>query len=482
MRDRGTLLAAAGLLAIVIAIYGPGIGKGFVKDDVVWVGANHVTSWADVRALLVRTDGFYRPLVAATFAIDRAIYGVEPFGFGVTNLLLLLLGAAVLAYLGTTLGLRTAPAVVAAGVWALNFHAVNMAVLWLSGRTALCVVIASLLAAALVVKNRPIAAGVAALLAMFAKEEAVMLPVILSGWSWLLAGERPQPRARSARAKPAAKAGDVVRRTWPAFARGFGAVGPVWMAVAIYITLRAQTAAMTPMTATASYQFVLAPGALIANALEYLDRACTFSALVLVVAHLLAWRRPSITTDLRRISILAAMWFAGTFALTIFVPNRSSLYALLPSVAPALIAGFLLQHLWDASSQRAGASGRTRPTQRLVVAAVSLPVLLLPVYWTRNVRWTEIAELSSDTFAVVRRVARERPDVDRLIFRDDRSTRRSFADTYDELLPVAVRLAAGRDIRAELEPAGGPEGPPLRQTSGGAAVVIVLKGRTVLVE
>ena len=159
--SRGTLLAAAVLLAILIAIYGPGIGKGFVKDDVVWVGNNHVTSWADVRALLVRTDGFYRPLVAATFAVDRAIYGVEPFGFGVTNLLLLLLGAAALAYLGTTLGLRATTAIVTAGVWALNFHAVNMAVLWLSGRTALCVVIAALLAAAAVVKRRPVAAGVA---------------------------------------------------------------------------------------------------------------------------------------------------------------------------------------------------------------------------------------------------------------------------------------------------------------------------------
>jgi hypothetical protein len=67
-----------------------------------------------------------------------------------------------------------------------------------------------------------------------------------------------------------------------------------------------------------------------------------------------------------------------------------------------------------------------------------------------------------------------------LIFRDDRSTRRSFADAYDELLPVAVRLAAGRDIRAELESSGGPEGPPLRDT--GTTVLIVLKGRTVLVE
>ena len=80
-----------------------------------------------------------------------------------------------------------------------------------------------------------------------------------------------------------------------------------------------------------------------------------------------------------------------------------------------------------------------------------LPVLLLPVYWSRNSRWIEIAELSTETFGAIQRVARERPDADRLVFRDDRSSRRSLANAYDQLLPEAVRLAAGRDIRAEID-------------------------------
>jgi hypothetical protein len=393
----------------------------------------------------VRTDGFYRPVVGATFAIDRAVYGVEPFGFGVTNLCLLLLGASALAYLGTTLGLRTSAGIIAAGVWALNFHAVNMAVLWLSGRTALCVTIAALLSAAAVVRRKPIAAGVAALVAMFAKEEAVMLPLILSAWAWVLSRE---DEGRQGRVR------DVGRWTWP-----------VWVALAIYLALRAQTAAMTPMTATESYQFVRSPGALAGNALEYLDRACTFSVLVVLIAHLVAWRLPTLTPAIRRTLILGAVWFIGTFTLTVFVPNRSSLYALLPSAAPALIAGFLLQQLWDATAPIVH--------RRFVAAAVIVPVLLVPVYWTRNVRWIEIAELSSETFAAVRRVARERPEVDRLVFRDDRSTRRSFAATYDELLPDAVRLAAGRDIHAQLETSG---------TEPGTAVRIVLEHGRILVE
>ena len=448
------LVAALMLLTILIAIYGPGIGKGFVKDDVVWVGANHVTSWADVRALVFRTDGFYRPVVATTFALDRAVYGLAPFGFGVTNLILLLLGACALAYLAMSLGLRSTTAVVVAGVWTLNFHAVNMAVLWLSGRTALCVVIAALLAAVAVVRGKPIAAGVATLVAMLAKEEAVMLPFILSGWAWVRAAPQPSGKAEPAAPKPWAKAGEIVLGTWP-----------MWAALAIYVALRAQTAAMTPMTAPDAYRFVLSPGALIGNALEYLDRACSFSAIVLLVSHLLAWRRPNFTPAIKRVVILATMWFIGTFALTVFVPTRSSLYALLPSIAPALVTGFLLQQLWDNS--------QVAVHRRLTAAAVIVPVLLLPVYWSRNTRWVEIAELSTETFEAIQRVARERPDVDRLIFRDDRSSRRSLANAYDQLLPEAVRLAAGREMHAEIDSG---------QTDRGGAPRIALENGRIRVE
>ena len=75
---------------------------------------------------------------------------------------------------------------------------------------------------------------------------------------------------------------------------------------------------------------MLSPVALTANALEYVDRACTFSVIVLIVAHLIAWRRPAMTPAIKRVLVLGGIWFVGTFALTIFVPTRSSLYALLP--------------------------------------------------------------------------------------------------------------------------------------------------------
>ena len=165
-----------------------------------------------------------------------------------------------------------------------------------------------------------------------------------------------------------------------------------------------------------------------ANALEYLDRACTFSVIVVIVAHLMAWRRPAMTAGVRRMLILGAIWFVGTFALTIFVPNRSSLYALLPSIAPALVAGLLLQQLWDESSQQTGTSGRTRPTQRLVVAAVAFRFSCCRSTGSATCAGPRSPSCQPTRSRSMRRVARERPDVGLLVFRDDPSTRRSFAN------------------------------------------------------
>ena len=298
-----------------------------------------MTSWNDARALLFRTDGFYRPVVAATFALDRAVYGLAPFGFGVTNLCLLLLGACALAYLAASLGLRPTMAIVVCWCVGAQFSFGE------HGR-----VVAER-------AHRPLRRGRRGArrgrrrarkadrrrcrcVRRDAREGRGGDAPVHSQWMGVGAAGDGSAATRA----------PVVRQTWP-----------VWIALAIYFALRVQTAAMTPMTAPDAYRFVLSPGALVGNALEYLDRACTFSAIVVIVAHLIAWRRPALTPEVRRVLLPAALWFAGTFALTVFVPNRSSLYALLPSIAPALLTGFLLQQLWDTASPMAH--------RRLVAAA-----------------------------------------------------------------------------------------------------------------
>jgi len=455
----------AALVLLLLVIYGPGIGHGFVKDDVAWIATNHVSTFNDLRALAARSNGFYRPLVAASFAIDRAVYGLEPFGYGLTNLLLLIGSAAALAWMARGVGLTAVAAVLAAAIWALNLHGIHMAVLWLSGRTELWLTLCAFISAGALVRNRPILAGIAALGAMLAKEEAVMLPLMLAGWAWVLSplGAPLQGAsgavARDAAAADAARADtavshagvaaatavqgaaadrvrEVVRLTWPA-----------WIALAVYLALRSRTGAYTPGNTPWFYQFTLDLPHLITNAGEYLDRACTFSSLAVFVAVALAWRVPSFSPRERRLAVLALLWLIGGYALTLFLPVRSSLYACFPSAGVAIFAAALIDSIWMRSP--AGAA------RRRLLAAIALPVLLVPVYWSRNERWVELADLGADTFAAVRQVVRETPDashVPHLVFQDDRGTRRSLLNTYGALLPTAVTLAAGRPIPVWLEP------------------------------
>jgi hypothetical protein len=467
---RTGLVPLLALLALLAAIYTPGIGHGFIKDDVVWVEANDVSSWQDLKELAFRTHGFYRPLVSASFAADRAIYGLWPLGYGLTNFGLLVLSTLAVAWVATGLGLIRPAAIAVAAIWALNFHGINMAVLWLSGRTALWLVLCSLLAAGLLVRRRPLLAGVAVLFAAFAKEEAVMLPVIFTGWALLLQDRQvrqeddvPRERGEGRRGLSRVRMLDALRATWPS-----------WLAVAAYLLLRSRTNAMTPATSPWFYSFTFAPMDLAQNVLEYLDRAGTFSVLVLILACLAAGRLPQVSTRTRRLAMMGAVWFAGAYALTVFLPVRSSLYACLPSVGAALVAGSLLQDLWSVMP--------TSRHRRLIITAAVMTILLLPIYWDRNTRWVEIADLSRDTFALLDTTVTRGPgagtDAPSIIFEDDRATRRSFANTYGVLLPVAVKLATGRDIPVTIEPplADNPESgqvkaPDRTGTMGDAAAV-----------
>jgi hypothetical protein len=254
---------------------------------------------------------------------------------------------------------------------------------------------------------------------MLAKEEAVMLPAMLAGWAFLLQDGPVGDRVRAA-----------MRQTWIA-----------WIALGVYILLRSRTAAYTLATSPWFYRFTFDPFRVVTNAGEYLDRACTFATLAGALCALLAWARPGWTPAMRRLAWLALIWLVGGYALTVFLPVRSSLYACLPSAGVAMLAGAAIASLAES----------TRHPRRLVAAAI-VPVLLLPVYWSRNERWVELADLGGETFAMVRQIARERPEVRQLVFEDDRGTRRSLLNTYGVLLPPAVTLAAGRPIPVWLDP------------------------------
>lgn len=421
-----------GLLLLALAvIYLPDLGRGFIKDDFVWIESNQARGAADLLAPFTSAPDFYRPLVALSFAANWRLFGAEPLGYGLTNLAFLLAGAAVLWSLAGALGLPRGAGLACSALWSLNFHGINMALLWISGRTSLLATLFSLLAARAFVRGAPgraaVRAGGWALLAMLSKEEAVLLPFVLLAWAVLRPADERDPAPLRFDMRRAA------RRAWPLFA-----------AAAIYLVARTAAGGMLPATAPAAYQFTQDPLVIGRNALEYLDRSATFPAGVVLVMALAgaAWPRP--TPHQKRLAALGAAWMIGHLGLALLLPIRSSLYAVGPAAGAALAGAALLASIW----QRAAARGR----RRMLAAAAALAVLAAPVHWSRNERWVALADLSTHVLDEVAPAVAALPPGGVLQLEDDRGARANLDACFGTLLASAVRVRTGLDRRVWIEP------------------------------
>lgn len=413
-------------LAVLLA-YGFDVGSGFIKEDASWILRSRIGEFGDVRRLLTHTGGFFRPAVALSFAVNEWMFGTSPLGYGWTNLLLAAAAAFAVYRLAVALELPRPAALLAAAVWILNFHGIGMAVLWLSGRTALLLVLFAVLAATAAARGRLVWMCVWMLLALCSKEEAILLPVVLA------------PLYVS---RPGAAGLAVARRS----SAGEGGRATIALAavLVVYSLLRASSDAFTPFTAPSFYRFTFDPSLLWKNIIEYADRALTLTAAVVVLACLVAGRLPTPSSHQRRLIAIAALWVAAGYGLTIFLPVRSSLYACLPSVGAAIAGAVLVTSLWDGIS-----IGRGRALSAL---AIVLPLALVPVYWRRNDRWIELGRVSThvlDTFDGLTRANAQQLEV---IIVDDMSARANVTAALGWAVPDAVEFTTGRRPRVSFVP------------------------------
>ena len=415
------------LVAALLAIYLPGVGRGFIKDDFVWIAQNRMTGPADLLVPFTQAPDFYRPIVALSFAANQRLFGVEPLGYGLTNLALLLAAAVALGRLAIALGLPRSGAFAAAAVWSLNFHGINMALLWISGRTALLVTLFALLAAGAFVRQRHLPAAGWALLAMLSKEEAALLPFVLLAWAALPApgdaGARPwriDPRR-------------AVRRTWPLFA-----------VLAIYVAARTAAGGMTPWNAPAVYRFAVEPASIGRNVIEYLDRAATLPAAAVLILALAAGAAPRLDAARRRQIALGVIWMVGGYGLAVLLPVRSSLYAVGPAAGAALAGAALLTAVRDRATPRGQA--------RMVLAAVLAAAIAVPVHWSRNDRWVTWAELSTHVLDEIAPVVAALPPGGAIWLDDERDARANLDSAFGTLIETAAGVRTGLRRRVWMEP------------------------------
>jgi hypothetical protein len=411
-------LAGITWLAVFLAIYLPVVGQGFVKDDFGWINGSRVRSAADVARVLTRSDGFYRPAVGVSFALDELAFGNRPLGYGLTNVALALAVGVGLFFLGRALGLSKGSSIVLPAIWLMNFHGMTWGVQWLSGRTSLLACCGAVWAAMFALRGQFAAAAIAFGVGLFAKEEALFMGPVIAAWVWLL---RPADSRRR----------DAI--AW------FGVAAIV---TAAYLYLRQKSGAMVPSSAPWYYTFSFSPSQIASNALEYIDRLGTTSILVVIGAvAALGW--PAVwPANIRRLFIASLLWIAGGLGLTLFLPVRSDLYALLPSIGAVVAAGAVCDAAWQ--------SATIQRRRIALVLAIIAPLALSPIYYLRTSRWLEMAQLSTSVLTDLDVQTRQHSDIDRVILGDDRGNdrrrRANLDSTFGNFLPLAFEFWTGRGM------------------------------------
>jgi tetratricopeptide (TPR) repeat protein len=185
LKEKPAVLMAALLMVAVVIAYGNSVLNGFVWDDHDIIVNNPVNRDVSfVGSLFLSADStitgnqkaYYRPLNRLTYMLDYQLFGLQPFGYHLENLLIHLFNTLFLFFLARTLFSRLAPAFIAALLFAV--HPVNTeAVNFLSA-------LSYIRYGTTDKKSYTILAGLFFFAGLLCKEPAFMLPVVLVAYEY----------------------------------------------------------------------------------------------------------------------------------------------------------------------------------------------------------------------------------------------------------------------------------------------------------
>ncbi len=186
------LLLALAVGAITLAVYLPALRGGFTNwDDPIYVLEDQAIRSLSPAALVEQARavrvGIWAPITTFSYALDFSAWGLEPFGYHLTNVLLHALSAGLLVALLLELGFAPGAAALAAAIFALHPAQVE-AVAWISQRKSVLAVFFLLLSFLAYVRGTrasPPARGAMALsfslflAALLSKVSVVIFPAVL---------------------------------------------------------------------------------------------------------------------------------------------------------------------------------------------------------------------------------------------------------------------------------------------------------------
>jgi tetratricopeptide (TPR) repeat protein len=173
------------ITVLLLTAYGNTLNHGFVWDDInIIVDSPLTEKLSNIPRFFISEDtaegptGYYRPITYVSFALDRALWGLNPIGFNITNLLLHILVALLFYRVVALLFKNENLALAAALIFSLhpiagetvNFHA--------GGRNTLLCACFSMLSLLFYSKRKHLPAVIFFILAIFSKEFALLLPAL----------------------------------------------------------------------------------------------------------------------------------------------------------------------------------------------------------------------------------------------------------------------------------------------------------------
>lgn len=334
------------------------------------------------------TLGYYRPLITLSYRLDRALWGMNPAGYHLTNLLLHL-AATLLVYAVARRTLRQTAAAWTAAVLFAVLPAHAEAIGWIQGRVDLLAAALALVALWALLRSQEVqgrpgwgwggAGALAFFLALLAKESAAPLPLAWAAWE--IAAPEPERRrtwlARFAPLAVAFLAYWLLRReilgAGVHFPLGFSPLWPRLVALGCVLAEYARILFLpdTTLNLHRVLRIHAGPGAVAVAA---------GMAAVLAGGLLLAWRHRrdlfpwAAWGPIMLAPPLLFIWYAPAPDLGYFTAER---FVYLPSVGWCALAGVLLSRALQA--QRAAGLPRAGwcTCGALVVAYAGLTVLRL---------------------------------------------------------------------------------------------------------
>ncbi|MBT0653835.1 tetratricopeptide repeat protein [Geomobilimonas luticola] len=174
------------IIILLAVVYGTTLTHDFVWDDTYIIVNNPLLEkLGNIPAFFLSEDtieesstGYYRPVTYISFALDRAVWGVNPAGFHLTNLVLHIVAVLLFYAVTAVLFKKERLAFVAALIFALHPVAGETVNFLAGGRNTLLSACFGLLALLFHVRNKPVPALACFTAAIFSKEFALLFPAV----------------------------------------------------------------------------------------------------------------------------------------------------------------------------------------------------------------------------------------------------------------------------------------------------------------